>query len=45
VKEDKIGRTRSTHGRIEKCIQILVGIYEGRYQSQDVSVDGKTILE
>jgi len=30
VKEDEVGGACSTHGRIEKCIKILVGKTEGK---------------
>jgi hypothetical protein len=40
-----MGETCSSHGRYEKCINILVGNPVGKNHSEDLSVDMKIILE
>jgi hypothetical protein len=36
---------RSTHGEMRYAYIILVGKLEGKYQSEDLGVDGNTSLE
>jgi hypothetical protein len=38
-------RACSTHGKDEKCIQMLVGKPEGKNHAEDLGVDEKVILE
>jgi hypothetical protein len=40
-----LGGTYSTHGTDEKCIQILVGIVEGKRPFRRLGKDGRIILK
>jgi hypothetical protein len=40
-----VGEASSTHGKYEDAHKILVGKPEGKNHSEDLGVDGKTLLE
>jgi hypothetical protein len=45
VKMDVVGGAHSTHGRGEKCTQILVGNLNERDHLEDPGLDGRKILK
>jgi len=45
MKKHEIGRACSAHGRVEKCIKILVGSPKGTDHSEDLGVGGSLVLE
>jgi hypothetical protein len=44
-KEDNTDRARSTQGRAEKSINLLVGNVQGRSHLGDLGIDRNTILK
>jgi hypothetical protein len=45
IKEGEMGEARSTHRSYEKCKQNLVGKLNGRDYWEDLSIDGRKIVE
>jgi len=45
IKNSEMGGPRSTHGRQERCIQVLMGRPEGIDHLENLGVDGRTLLK